>query len=64
MSHAITTTANDAHRMAYAGYMDGHGSEWNNAYAKAHGEASREIYAALKEGRAAAVKDDAEETAK
>ena len=57
--HSILTTPADAHRMAYAAFCDGHDDAWQGVYARLHGEPlSREIYAALKAGRANAREDD------
>jgi hypothetical protein len=55
----MTTTVTDAYRMAYAGYMDGHGDDWHGPFAAGHGVLSKEIYAALRVGRAQARVDDA-----
>lgn len=64
MSHSTLTTPQDAHRMAYAAYCDGYDDAWHGAYARAHGEPlSREIYAALRAGRAAARADETKEIA-
>ena len=50
--------------MAYAAFCDGHDDAWQGVYARAHGEPlSREIYAAMKAGRAKAREDDARESA-
>jgi prepilin-type processing-associated H-X9-DG protein len=55
MPNSILTTTADAYRMANAAYWDGHSDAWHALYSRAHGNMSREIYAALKAGRRAAI---------
>jgi hypothetical protein len=48
----------DAYRMGYAGWLDGHDDAWHAPFAKLQGEADA-VFAALRHGQHQAKLDDA-----
>lgn len=54
----MLTTPADARRMAHNAHLDGHDDRWHAPFARAHGADHREIFAALKAGRADGIADE------